>query len=91
MTYPLLSLKLTREELTNIALDYQNIFNNSLNSINAELLELKTKLAKMEYNLSMSKDVNVKLVERLVVTERNCWTNEQHFWRECLELSCIPE
>ena len=44
MAYSLSSLiKLTREELANIVLDYQHKFVNSLDSINAELLELKTK------------------------------------------------
>ena len=41
MAYSLLSLiKLTREELADIVLDYQHKFGNSLDSINAELLEL---------------------------------------------------
>ena len=92
MAYSLSSLiKLTREELANIVLDYQHKFDNSLGSINAELLELKTKFTKMESDLAISRNVNVKLVERLVVTERKCWTNEQYSRRECLEISGIPE
>ena len=88
MAYSLSSLiKLTREELANIVLDYQHKFDNSLGSINAELLELKTKFTKMESDLTISRNVNVKLMERLVVTERKCWTNEQYSRRECLEIS----
>ena len=30
-------------------------------------------------------------MERLVVTERKCWGNEQYSRRECLEISGIPE
>ena len=42
MAYSLSSLiKLTREELANIVLDYQHKFDNSLGSINVKLLELK--------------------------------------------------
>ena len=90
MAYSLSSLiKLTREELTNIVLDYQHKFGNSLGSIKAELLELKTKFTKMESDLTISRNVNVKLMERLVVTER--WANEQYSRRECLEISGIPE
>ena len=86
MAYSLSSLiKLTREELANIVLDYQHKFDNSLGSINAELLELKTKFTKME------SDLKVKLMERLVVTERKCWANEQYSRRECLQISGIPE
>ena len=74
MAYSLPSLiKLTREELVNILPDYQQKFDNSLGSINAELLELKTKFTKMESDLTISRNVNVKLMERLVVTERMCW------------------
>ena len=92
MTYSLSSLiKLTREELVNIVLDYQHKFDNSLGSINAEILELKTKFTKMESDLAISRNVNTKLVERLVVTERKCWANEQYSRRECLEISGIPE
>ena len=77
MTYSLsFVIKLTREELANIVLDYQHKFDNSLGSIDADLLELKTKFTKMESDLAISCNVNVKLVERLVVTERKCWANE---------------
>ena len=84
-------INLTREELANIVLDYQHKFDNSLGSINAELLELKTKFTKMESDLTISRNVNVKLMERLVATERKCWANEQYSKRECLEISGIPE
>ena len=45
----------------------------------------------MESDLTISQNVNVKLMERLVVTERKCWANEQYSRRECLEISGIPE
>ena len=92
MAYSLSSLiKLTREELAKIVMDYQHKFDNSLGSINAELLELKTKFTKMESDLAISWNVNVKLVERLVVTERKCWANDQYSRREYLEISGILE
>ena len=45
----------------------------------------------MESDLVISRNVNVNLVERLVVTERKCWANEQYIKRGCLEISGIPE
>ena len=45
----------------------------------------------MESDLAVSRNVNAKLVERLVVTERTYWVNEQYLRRECLEISGIPE
>ena len=53
-----------------IVLDYQHKFNNSLDSTNTEKLDPKTKFSKLEPNLSISRHVNVILVQRLVVTER---------------------
>ena len=92
MAYFISSLiKLTREELANIALDDQHKFENSLGSINAELLEVESKFTKMESDIAISRNVNVKLMECLVVTERKCWANEQYSRRECLEISGIPE
>ena len=82
-------IKLTREELANMVLDYQHKLDNSLGSINAELLKLKTKFTKMESHLAISRNVNVKLVERLVVTEQKCRANQQYSRRECLEISGI--
>ena len=79
MAYSLASLiKLTREKLANIVLDYQHKFGSPLGSISAELLELKTKFTKIESDFEISRNVNVKLMERLVVTERKCWANDQH-------------
>ena len=45
----------------------------------------------MESDLAVSRNVNAKLVERLVVTERTYWVNEQYLRRECPEISGIPE
>ena len=83
MAYSLSSLlKLTKEELANIVLDYRHKFDNSLGSINAELLELKTKFTKMESGLTISRNVNANLMERL---------GQWAIRRECLEISSIPE
>ena len=87
MVYSPSSLKkLTREELAKILLGNQHKFDNSLDSINVELLELKTKFTKME-----SKKVNVNLVECLVVAERKCWVSEQYLKRKCLKVLEISE
>ena len=67
-------------------LDYQYKFDNSLGSITADLLELTTKFTKMESDLVISQNINVNLLERLVVTERKCWANEQCSRRELLEI-----
>ena len=45
----------------------------------------------MESGLAISRNLNVKIVERLVVTELKWWTNEQYSRREYLEISGISE
>ena len=72
-------------------LDYKHKLYKNMGSINAELLELKTKFTKMEFDITISRNVNIMLVESLVVTGRKCWANEQYSRRECLEISGVPE
>ena len=40
--------------------------------------------------MSVSKNVNSKLHERVVALEIQCWGNSQYFRRECLEITGIP-
>lgn len=71
MAYSLSSqIKLTREQLANIALDYNR---------------------KFQSDLAISRDINVKVVERLVAAERKRWTSEQYPRRECLKISGISD
>ena len=44
----------------------------------------------MESDLVISRNVNVKLVELLMVTERKRWANKQYSRRECIEILGIP-
>ena len=44
----------------------------------------------MESDLAISRNINVKLMECVVVTERKCWASEQYSRREQLEISGIP-
>ena len=76
-------MRLNKEDLVRMLLDYQGIFNNILD-------ELKTKFRKLESDLHISMNVNDKLADKLVVLERKCYTNELYSRRECLEISGIP-
>ena len=65
MVYSLSSpIKPTREELHNTKLNNQYKLDNSLNSVNPELLELKPKFTKIELYFAASRNINVTLVER---------------------------
>ena len=83
--------KLTKEELSNMVIDYQNKFDNMLSNINAELTSLRDRFTKMESPLLVTRRVNNNLVTQNRILERKCAANEQYSRPECLEISGIPD
>ena len=83
-------MRLNKEDLVRMLLDYQGKFNNILDELKNDLNELKTKFCKLESDLHISRNVNDKLSDKLIVLERKCHANEQYSRRECLEISGIP-
>ena len=83
-------MRLNKEDLVRMILDYQGKFNNILDELKNDLNELKTKFCKLESDLHISRNVNDKLSDKLTVLERKCHANEQYSRRECLEISGIP-
>ena len=64
--------KLTKEEWSNIVIEYQNKFDNMFPNINAELSSLKGRFTKMESQLLVTRRVNDKLVKQDRILERKC-------------------
>ena len=83
-------IRLNKEDLVRLLLDYQGKFNNILDELKINLNKLKTKFCKFESDLYISRNVNDKLSDKLVVLERKCHANEQYSTKECLEVSGIP-
>ena len=83
--------KLTKDKVIALTLEYQAKFDNTLSNINRELSELLKDLKKIESELSVSRNVNSKLHERLVALERECWGNNQYSRRECLEITGVQD
>ena len=83
--------KLSKDEISNLALDYQNKFDSTLAGISNELSDLKKDFEKLGSDLSVARQVNSVLRERVTSLERQCWSNSQYSRRECLELTGIPE
>ena len=84
-------LKLTKDELVNLSLDYQNKFTSTLARIESDISNLRKDFKKIEADLVITRTVNLKLRERVVSLERQCWSNSQYSRRECLEISGFPE
>ena len=90
-------MKLNKEDLVRITLDYQGKFNGILDDLKKDisdlkndLSELKSDYSKLEADMQFTRNVNSKLFERLVTMERRCYLNEQYSRRKCLEISGIP-
>ena len=64
--------KLTKEEWSNIVIEYQNKFDNMFSNINAELSSLKGRFTKMESQLLVTRRVNDNLVKQDRILERKC-------------------
>ena len=84
-------MKMNKDLLAGMVLDYKERFDSTLSAITDELKELKTDFRKLESDLAISRNVNDKLTKQLILVERKCWANEQYSRRECLEISGIPE
>ena len=90
-------MKLNKEDLVRITLDYQGKFNNILHDLKKDISDLKSDLSglksdfsKLEADIQVSRNINSKLTERLVTLEVRCYANEQYSRRECQEISGIP-
>ena len=59
--------------------------------IKNDLSEFRNDFKKIEQELSVSKNVNSKLQERVVTLEIQCWMNNQYYRRECLEIIAVPD
>ena len=71
-------VKLNKEELVRLLLDYQRTFNSILDDLKNNFDELKTKFTKLEADVNISRNVNSKLSGRLIDVERKCFANEQY-------------
>ena len=80
-------MKLNKEDLIRLLLDYHGKFNSFLNGLKNHFDELKTKFTKLETDLNVSRNVNYKLSDRLVNVVQKTFASEQYSRRECLEIS----
>ena len=63
--------KLSKDEIVNLALDYQSKFDSTLVGISNELSDFET----LGSDLLVARQVNLVLRERVTSLERQCWSN----------------
>ena len=82
-------MKMNKDVLASMVLDYKERFDSTLSAINNELKELETNFRKLESHLAINRNVNDKLTKQVILIERKFWANEQYSRWECLEISGI--
>ena len=83
--------KLSKEEVIDLSLQYQNKFDSTLANVNKEISDLGQNYEKMQSELCVSGKVSSKLREQILLLEQPCWDICQNSRRECLEVSGLPE
>ena len=62
-----------------------------LSNINTELTSLRDRCTKMELQLLVTKSADDNLVKQNRILERKCAANKLYSYRECVEISGIPD
>ena len=78
---------LNKPDVIKLVLQLESEMNKELTS---EIKDLLAQIKKVEADVAIVKNVNEKLVNQLIETERQCWANAQYSRRECLEVIGIP-
>ena len=78
--------KLLKKDLISMVLSQQAKTDAANSQIMDQIRQLNEDFEKLQFELTVAKQVNSVLSERLVSMERQCWTNAQYSRRECLGL-----
>ena len=81
---------LNKNDLIDIVLSLQSKLEDVLENMSTEIKELNSNFARVEAELAVARNVNNKLMERVVDTERQTWATAQYSRRECLEIVGVP-
>ena len=67
--------KLCKSELVPLVLQTEASLASQITNLTTEVEDLLGEYKKLEADLAVTKNVNTKLMERVVHTERQCWEN----------------
>ena len=81
---------LNRPDLIKLVLQLETEMNSDIKEPTSEIRDLVAQMKKVEADVAIVKNVNEKLVNQLIETERQCWANAQYSRRESLEVVGIP-
>ena len=82
--------KLLKKDLISMVLLQQAKMDAANSQIMDQIRKLNEDFEKLQFELTVAKQVNSVLSERLASMERQCWANVQYSRRECLRLVGVP-
>ena len=82
--------KLLKKDLISMVLLQQAKMDAANSQIMDQIRKLNEDFEKLQFELTVAKQVNSVLSERLASMERQCWANAQYSRRECLRLVGVP-
>ena len=82
--------ELSKSELVQLVVQTEASLASQITNLTTEVKDLLGYLKKLEADLAVKKNVNSKLLERVVQNERQCWANAQYSRRDTIEVTGIP-
>ena len=79
---------LNKADLVQMVLNLESK-NSEVGELTKQIKELLNEFRKVQV-VEVVKNVNTKLVDQLIETERQCWLNSQYSRKDCLEIVGIP-
>ena len=78
--------KLSKPELVQLLLKTEATLGSQITVLSKEIKDTFTYLKTLEADIAVVRNVNDRLVERVVKTERQCWKNAQYSRRDTLKI-----
>ena len=82
--------KLSKSELGHLVLQTEASLASQITNLTTEVKDLLGYFKKLESDLAATKNLNSKLMDRVVQTERQSWANAQYSRRDIIEVFGIP-
>ena len=82
--------RLSKPELVQIILNTEANLGSQITKLTTEVKNLLDHPKKLEADVAIVRNINNKLVERVVATKHQCWENAQYSRRDTLEVVGIP-
>ena len=77
---------LDKPDLIKLVLQLESGINSDIKELTPEIRDLVGQMKKVEADVAIVKNVNEKLVNQLIETEREWWTNAQYSRHKCFEV-----